>query len=156
MFQEEQFSQIAKKYMDTIFRVAFNYLKNQPEADDITQDVLLKLYLTDKTFENDEHIKNWLIRVTINCCKKAFLSPWKKIEPLDSYADKLSFTTPEHSSLFYMTMELPRKYRLVIYLYYYEGYSTQEIAQLLNIPKTTVATHLHRGRKMLKTKLGGH
>lgn len=156
MFQEEQFSQIAKKYMDTIFRVAFNYLKNQPEADDITQDVLLKLYLTDKIFENDEHIKNWLIRVTINCCKKAFLSPWKKTEPLDSYADKLSFTTPEHSSLFYMTMELPRKYRLVIYLYYYEGYSTQEIAQLLNIPKATVATHLHRGRKMLKTKLGGH
>lgn len=155
MFQEEQFTQIAKKYMDTIFRVAFNYLKNQSEADDITQDVLLKLYLTDRVFENDEHIKHWLIRVTINCCKKTFLSPWKKTEPLDLYAERLSFTTPEHSSLFYMTMELPRKYRLAIYLYYYEGYSTKEIAQLLNIPKATVATHLHRGRAMLKTKLGG-
>lgn len=153
MLQDEQFTCIAKQYMDTIFRVAFNYLKDSAEADDITQEVLIKLYQTDKVFESDDHIKHWLIRVTINCCKKAFLSPWRRTEPIEDYAESLSFRTPEHSDLFYMTMALPRKYRLAIYLYYYEEYSTEEIAQLLGIPKATVATHLHRGRQLLKTKL---
>lgn len=77
----------------------------------------------------------------------------EKIEPLETYVEKLSFSTPEHSELFYMTMELPRKYRIAIYLYYYENYSTEEIARLLHIPKATVATHLHRGRELLKRKL---
>lgn len=153
MLPKEQFIEMAEKYMDTIFRIAFHYLKNQPEADDITQEVLLKLYNTDKAFENEAHMKHWLIRVTINCCKKVFLSPWRKHEPLEAYADKLPFLTPEHSDLFYMTMELPRKYRLAIYLYYYEDYSTEEIAKILRIPKATVATHLHRGRELLKRKL---
>lgn len=153
MVQNQHFTKIAERYMDTIFRVAFNYLKNQSDADDITQEVLLRLYQTDKPFESEEHLRNWLIRVTINCCKKLFRTPWRRTEPLELYAETLSFTTPEHSELFYLTMELPRKYRIAIYLYYYEDYSTEEIGKLLDIPKTTVATHLHRGRQLLKTKL---
>ena len=66
MWQDEQFTSIAQKYMNMIFRVAFNYLKDRPEADDVTQEVLVKLYLSDKVFASDEHLKNWLIRVTIN------------------------------------------------------------------------------------------
>ncbi len=153
MFQEAQFTRIAEKYMDMIFRIAFHYLKDRAEADDITQEVLLKLYRTDKFFESEAHIRNWLVRVAVNCCKKACLSPWRKREPLDAYMDQLSFMTPEHGTLFYMIMELPRKYRLAIYLYYYEGYSTGEIAGLLHMPKATVATHLRRGRELLKEKL---
>lgn len=153
MLPREHFTETAEKYMDTIFRIAFNYLKSQTEADDVTQEVLLKLYNTDKIFENETHIRNWLIRVTVNCCKKACLSPWRKHEPLQNCADKLFFLTPEHSDLFYKVMELPRKYRVAIYLYYYEGYHTEEIAGILHIPKATVATHLHRGRELLKRKL---
>ncbi len=153
MLPREHFTETAEKYMDTIFRIAFNYLKSQTEADDVTQEVLLKLYNTDKIFENETHIRNWLIRVTVNCCKKAFLSPWRRHEPLENYADKLFFLTPEHSDLFYKVMKLPRKYRVAIYLYYYEGYHTEEIAGILHIPKATVATHLHRGRELLKRKL---
>lgn len=153
MLSQEHFIETAERYMDTIFRIAFHYMKSQTDADDITQEVLLKLYHTEKAFENEAHIRNWLIRVTVNCCKKAFLSPWRKHEPLENYADRLSFLTPEHSDLFYMTMELPRKYRLAIYLYYYEDYSTEEIAKILHIPKATVATHLHRGRELLKRKM---
>ena len=104
MFTEEQFSHLAKKYMDTVFRLAFNYLKSQSEADDVTQEVLIKLYRTDKEFDNEEHIKHWLIRVTINECKKAFLSPWKRIEPIEDYASTLSFTSPEHGELFYSSV----------------------------------------------------
>ena len=131
MFTEEQFSHLAKKYMDTVFRLAFNYLKSQSEADDITQEVLIKLYRTDKDFENEEHIKHWLIRVTINECKKAFLSPWKRIEPIEDYASTLSFTSPEHGELFYAVMDLPKKYRVPIFLYYYEDYSSEEISSFL-------------------------
>ena len=133
MFTEEQFSHLAKKYMDTVFRLAFNYLKSQSEADDVTQEVLIKLYRTDKEFENEEHIKHWLIRVTINECKKAFLSPWKRIEPIEYYASTLSFTSPEHGELFYAVMDLPKKYRVPIFLYYYEDYSCEEISSFLSI-----------------------
>ena len=153
MFTEEQFSHLAKKYMDTVFRLAFNYLKSQSEADDVTQEVLIKLYRTDKDFENEEHIKHWLIRVTINECKKAFLSPWKRIEPIEDYASTLSFTSPEHGELFYAVMDLPKKYRVPIFLYYYEDYSCEEISSFLGIANATVRTRLRRGREILKTKI---
>ncbi len=153
MFTEEQFSHLAKKYMDTVFRLAFNYLKSQSEADDVTQEVLIKLYRTDKDFENEEHIKHWLIRVTINECKKAFLSPWKRIEPIEYYASTLSFTSPEHGELFYAVMDLPKKYRIPIFLYYYEDYSCEEISSFLGIANATVRTRLRRGRELLKTKI---
>ena len=153
MFTEEQFSYLAKKYMDTVFRLAFNYTKSQTEADDVTQEVLIKLYRTDKEFESEEHIKHWIIRVTINECKKAFLSPWKRIEPIEDYASTLSFTSPEHSELFYAVMDLPKKYRVPIFLHYYEDYSCEEISSLLRIANATVRTRLRRGREMLKTKL---
>lgn len=153
MFTEEQFSYLAKKYMDTVFRLAFNYTKSQTEADDVTQEVLIKLYRTDKEFESEEHIKHWIIRVTINECKKAFLSPWKRIEPIEDYASTLSFISPEHSELFYAVMDLPKKYRVPIFLHYYEDYSCEEISSFLRIANATVRTRLRRGREMLKTKL---
>lgn len=153
MFTDEQFICLAQTYMDMVFRVAFNYLKNRAEADDITQTVLLKLYQSNREFESEAHIKHWLIRVALNECKKTVLSPWRRTEPLEDYAAVLSFTTPEHSELFFAAMALPKKYRMAIFLHYYEDYSTQEIARLLGIPKATVCTHLKRGRELLKNKL---
>lgn len=153
MFTEEQFSHLAKLHMDTIFRLAFNYTNSQSEADDITQEVLIKLYRTDKAFESEAHIKHWLIRVTINECKKVFLSPWKRIEPIEDYAEKLPFISPEHSELFYAVMDLPKKYRVPIFLHYYEDYSCEEISSFLNIPNATVRTQLRRGREILKSNL---
>ena len=153
MNRDEQFTAWAEESMDMIFRVAFNYLKSRADAEDVTQDVLVKLYQRQAPFESDAHRKHWLLRVTINCCKKRLLSPWRKTEPLEDYAETLSFSTPEHSQLFYLIMELPRKYRLAIYLYYYEEYSTAEIGELLHIPQATVATHLFRGRELLRKKL---
>ena len=153
MLTEEQFSHLAKKYMDTVFRLAFNYTKSQTEADDVTQEVLIKLYRTDKEFESEKHIKHWIIRVTINECKKAFLSPWKRIEPIEDYASTLSFSSPGHSELFYAVMDLPKKYRVPIFLHYYEDYSCEEISSFLRIANATVRTRLWRGREMLKTKI---
>ena len=129
MLTEEQFAYLAKKYMDTVFRLAFHYTKSRSESDDITQEVLLKLYRTDKPFESEDHVRYWLIRVTVNECKRAFLSPWKRTEPIEDYAEQLAFKTPEHSELFHAVMALPQKYRVPIFLHYYEGYSCEEISQ---------------------------
>lgn len=153
MFTDEQFTRLAKRYIDTVFRVALNYLRSSVEADDVTQNVFLKLWKEKKPFQNEEHIKNWLIRVTINECKSVLRSPWRKAENFEEYAEKLRFVTTEHSELFYAVMELPKKYRMAIYLYYYEGYSTEETAEILKISKATVATHLHRGRQLLRKLL---
>ena len=153
MFTDEQFTRCAEQNMDTVFRVALSYMKNLADADDITQNVLIKLYRANREFEDDAHIKHWLIRVTINECKKALLSPWRRWESIENYAATLSFETSEHSELFYAVMDLPKKYRVAVFLYYYEDYSTDEISTLLGIPKATVCTHLKRGREKLKKTL---
>lgn len=153
MLTNEQFTCYAKKYIDTVFRVALNYMKSGTDADDITQNVFLKLLKEPKPFSGDEHVRNWLIRVTINECKKALRSPWRSAENFEDYAAKLSFVTPEHSELFYAVMDLPKKYRIPIYLYYYEEYSTEDIAFMLKIPQATVCTQLKRGRELLKKVL---
>lgn len=153
MITDEQFTQYTQQYIDTVFRVAFSYVKNRPDADDITQNVLIKFYHTNKVFESDEHIKHWLIRVAINECKKALFSPWRNCELIDDYASTLTFSTPEHSELFYAVMGLPKKYRVAVFLYYYEDYSADEISKLIGIPRATVYTHLKRGREQLKNTL---
>lgn len=153
MLTDEEFTKCAEQYIDTVFRVAFSYVKNRADADDIAQNTLVKLYRADKDFESDAHIKHWLIRVAINECKKTLLSPWRRHEPIEDYANTLSFATKEHSELFYAVMGLPKKYRLAVFLHYYEDYSTEEISMLLGIPGATVRTHLRRGRQQLKITL---
>ncbi len=151
--QTEQFTRIARKYMDTVYRVALNYLRSPDGADDITQEVFLRLLRSETLFESEEHIRNWLIRVTVNECKRDLASRWRKVEPLEAYAEKLSFSSEENSETYRIVMGLPRKYRMVIYLHYYEGYSTAEIAQMLGSKQSTVCTQLERGRKLLKNML---
>lgn len=104
MFSNEAFAQNAEKYMDTVFRVAYGWLKNPDDANDVTQDVLIELYKTDKAFESDAHLKNWLIRVTVNRCKMLFRSPWRRHEDIDDYAETLSFEQPRDGELFKAVM----------------------------------------------------
>jgi RNA polymerase sigma-70 factor, ECF subfamily len=140
-----------EQYSDTIFKVALSYIKDKVTAEDILQDVLIK-YMTDPTdFNSDEHKKAWLIRVTINECKKFYRSLWNKRKiPLE---DIYSFNEPEKQDVFYAVMELPTKYRLIIHLYYYEGMSIIEISNALNMNENTVRSRLYRGRKILKNIL---
>jgi len=153
MITDEQFIAYTRMYMDTVFRVAFNYLKSRSDADDVTQNVLIKLYRANKTFDHDAHVKHWLIRVTINECKRTLRAPWRQIEPIEDYIETLRFEAPEQNELFELVMNLPAKYRVAIFLYYFEAYSTEEIAQLLHIPSATVRTRLRRARERLKLKL---
>lgn len=153
MLTNEQFTCLARRYIDTVYRVALNYIKSPSDADDITQNVFLKLLQEKKPFAGDDHVKHWLIRVTVNECKNLVRSRWWRAESIEEYAGQLVFDNQAQSDLFHMVMALPRKYRLPIYLHYYEGYSTQEIGQLLKLPKNTVCTQLKRGRELLKESL---
>ena len=143
---DEQFTYLTTKYIDTVFRVALSWMKHPSEAEDVTQTVFLKLYREPKPFISEEHVKHWLIRVAINECKKIFRNPFRAAEDIADYANSLRFETPEHSELYYAVMDLPQKYRVPIFLYYYEDYSTAEISKVMGIPTPTVATRLHRGR----------
>ena len=150
---DQQFVPLAQRYMDTIFRIAYSYLRSQADADDVTQDVLIQLYKTDTAFESDDHLKHWLIRVTVNRCKNIFRSPWRKVEDIADYENSLTFEAPEHRELFDAVMALDKRYRLPVLLYYYEGYSQKEIAGLLSLPGETVRTRLFRARGKLKATL---
>ena len=153
MFSNEAFALTAEKYMNTVYRVAFSYLKNRDDANDVTQDVLVELYKTDKAFESDAHLKNWLIRAAVNRCKMLFRSPWRRAEDIDDYAETLSFERADYSDLFRAVMALDRKYRVPLLLFYYEGYSTSEVAAILGVPEKTVSTRLYRARAKLRTEL---
>ena len=147
MKSNENFEQCARRYIDTVFRVAFSYLKNRPDADDVTQNVLLRLYQTRKDFASEAHLKNWLLRVTVNECKML----WRSRRHTESITE--NEPRPEDSrcaELFEAVMALDGKYRVPVFLFYYEGYSTKEIAQMLSLPVNTVSTRLSRARKQLK------
>jgi len=145
-----QFETLAKQYMDMVFRLAFSHLKSKADADDVTQNVLLALYKTETVFESDDHVRHWLVRVTINECRKHWRSPWTKHEDVSSYAETLRTEDDSAGDLFEAIMALDKKYRVLIVLYYYEGYAISEIAGMLHIPAGTVGTRLARARKKLK------
>lgn len=150
MLTNEQINTLSEKYLDTVYRVAVSYTKNPTDAEDVTQNVFLALIRSRPNFENDDHARFWLIRVAINESKKIFRSPWQKAVSFEAYAQNLAFENPSHSDLFYTVMGLPVKYRMPLYLFYYEEYSTEEIASILKIPKGTVCIRLKRGRDLLE------
>ena len=156
MRSEQEVNSAIEQYSDMILRLCTVYLKNSADTEDILQNVFLKYALCDKIFEGPEHEKAWLIRVTVNACKdwvkSFFRSRTISLEELKEY-------TPEATSEQYAVMEavwsLPKQYRDVIYLHYYEGYTAPEIAGILKRNPNTVYTHLHKGKELLKELLGG-
>ncbi len=152
----EQKQQCVEKHFDMVYRLAFNQTKAREHTDDVVQEVFLRFLKSDKYFESDEHIKAWLIRVTLNCSKNVFLSSWhKKTVPLTERVDEPTFDKTEMSDVYDAVRELPNKYRAVIHLFYYEDMSIEDISKSLNINASTVKSQLSRGRKLLKTKLKG-
>ena len=152
--EQKLYQEMVKKYADTVYRIAINYTKSGFDADDVVQNVFLKLYTQDKLAQDGEHLKRWLIRVSINECKNLLAAFWRKnVVSIEEENYEPVFSTPEKSDLYNAVMDLPIKYRIVIHLYYYEGYSSKEIASLLNIREQAVRTRLVRGRNMLKQQL---
>ena len=134
-----------------IFRAALGIMGQVADAEDIVQEAFLKLYQKASVFESKEHETAWLLRVTINLCKSRLRSPWRKktVPLLESYPAE----DARQQELVEAIQALNEKYRIVIHLYYYEGYSTKEIAEITEQKEGTVREQLTRARRLLKTFL---
>lgn len=148
--------EICTKYGDRLYAAAFNITRQRQDAEDAVQEALLRLYKSDKEFESEEHVKAWLIRVTINIAKSTCTSFWHRNRvPYEDYMEEIPFEDDSDRDLMEAVLSLPEKYRIIVHLYYYEGYKTREIADTLKLSENTVKTRLLQSRKLLKTKLEG-
>lgn len=141
------------RYFDTVYRLALSRTKDKQHAEDVTQDVFLRYIKTDKAFENEDHVKAWLIRVTINCTNSLFTSSfYKNTAPL---TEEIKFEMKEKSDVYYAVANLPSKYRTVIHLFYYEDMAIKDIANIMKTKESTIKSQLHRARTLLKKSLKG-
>lgn len=137
-----------KLYHQTVYRAAVSLVHNAAEADDIVQETFIKLFNSHKSFTSDEHCKAWLIRTAINLSKDLLKSfRFTHTEELD---EAIPAESLEECELTEALSKLPPKYRAVIHLHYFEGYSSGEIAEILGISATAVTTRLARAREKLK------
>ena len=145
-----------KKYGDDVLRIAYSATGSLSEAEDITQDIFLKLHEKPRSFTNDEHMKAYLIRAAYNRCinyRKSFRVS-RRVPLENDIEDQLSCKfTNEESSIREKLYRLPEKYGTVLYLFYYEGYSIREIADITGKKENTISSLLQRGRKKLKIEL---
>ena len=152
---KDYISDLLDKYGDMVLRIAYTYLKNRADAEDIVQDVFLRIIDKKPSFNDENHEKSWLIRATINMCKNKVNMFWNKnkcsIDDVQEFAVSDKYNTD--TSVFQAVMALGEKYRVVVYMYYYEGYSTPEIANVIGKSETTIRSLLHRARNKLKDML---
>ena len=139
----EEKRKIVEKHFDMVYRLAFSHTRDKTCTDDVVQEVFLRFIKQEKAFESDEHIKAWLIRVTVNCCHNVFSDLWhKRTASLSEREDVPVFDTVEESDVFTAVKSLPEKYRVVIHLFYYEDMSIEDISKALGMKVSTVKSHL--------------
>ncbi|MFG6330812.1 MAG: sigma-70 family RNA polymerase sigma factor [Lachnospiraceae bacterium] len=147
---EQQILSLFHEYSNMVYRLAYSYLRSPQDAEDLVQTVFLKL-IDGKALPKPGSERAFLTRITINCCKDQLRSAWRsRTVPMD---DTIPFRHSEDRELFHAVMELPEKYRIVIYLHYYEGYTFPEIARFLNISPSGVSMRMHRARTILQKQL---
>lgn len=152
---QERITQVYYRHVASVYRVCYSFMKNKTEAEDMVQETFLRLLTSDQIFENNRHERAWLIVTASNLCKDTLKKWWRKHEDLDDYANILPAADPKEDSVVEAVLNLPPKYKTVVYLYYYEGYATAEIARYLKSPEATVRSRLSRARSILKDQLGG-
>lgn len=156
MRDESEINRAVEEYADMVRCVCFYHLKNREDTEDVFQNVFLKYMLCDKPFKDREHEKAWLLRVAINACKDYVKSFFRRNAiPLETLREMEAGGMEEHREVLEAVLALPGKYKDVIYLHYYEGYSAFEIGRILGKKENTVYSLLSRGRGMLKEELGG-
>lgn len=150
---EAELTRIVEKFSGIVYRVAYCHVNDRQDADDITQDVFLALFMSRREFTDDEHIKAWLIRVTVNRCTNLLKSCRRRLSvPLEN-AEEIPFQPKEQGTLLPTLMKLKQKYRIVLYMFYYEDFPVSRIAEILGEKPSTVTTRLSRGRDKLRELL---
>ena len=147
--EKDYFSAVYEKYADDLYRISLIYLKKREDAEEAVTDTFIRLMEYRPDFENESHEKAWLTKTAVNICKNMHKSGWAK--NVVHNEEVLSYmTTPQEVSIMEEVLSLPPKYRVIIYMHYYQGYKAAEIAQMLNMKESTVLSRLSRGRKKLK------
>ena len=155
MRSKQEANRAIELYADTVRRICMLHLKNHADTEDIFQTVFLKYLLSSKEFETPEHEKAWFIRVTVNACRdllKSFIR--SRTVSMEELLDQPALADGS-SEVLEAVLSLPARYKDVVYLHYYEGYTAPEIARILGKNVNTVYTLLTRSRQLLKEKLGG-
>jgi RNA polymerase sigma-70 factor (ECF subfamily) len=146
--------QIVRTYADMVYRIAYRYVKNPTDADDVFSEVFLSYFKKDRVFESEEHRKAWLIRVTINCAKD-FLSQrsqWQQLQE-GMVSDQTKPNTDTYLDLYAAIEQLKPEYREVIKLFYLDDLTVKQIAEVLGKNENTVKTQLSRARETLRKLL---
>ncbi|MCL2030507.1 MAG: RNA polymerase sigma factor [Oscillospiraceae bacterium] len=151
---DKEIADIYFRHVKTIYRVCFAYMKTTHDAEDAVHDAFMKMITSSVVFESEEHEKAWLIRAAVNVCKNALKHWWRKMERFDDHADAESRSI-ETDDMFDAICALPEKYKTVILLYYYEGYTSAEIAKMLRRPQSTITNYMSEARRSLRKTLGG-
>lgn len=153
----EEYTRFINLYMNDIYRVAFSGCRNRQDAEDITQEVFEALLRYEKqAFRDEEHVKRWLIRVTVNKCKSMWRTPWKRkvdLSDQEIVSAEMEWENEQEEQLFFALRKLPLKYAQIVHLFYFEDMKIKEIADVTGISETAVATRLQRAREKLKTYL---
>ena len=155
MDNEYTVEELFKQYLDMVYRIALSYGTQVSFAEDVVQEVFLRLLKKKPRFKSKEHEKAWLIRVAINCCKSMVSSAWIKrtCSLEDARQAENLFQQEEESGLFELMAKLPAIYRTVLYLRYYEECQVKEIAKLLHITPNLVSARLSRAKKLMKKEI---
>ena len=154
MKTEKELTAAVNKYGDLVLRLCLIHLKNKADSDDIFQEVFLRYYRHNGSFESDEHEKAWIIRVTNNACKDLLRNFFhSRTVSIDEIGELQGRDETEYREVFEAVLSLPEKNREVVYLHYYEGYKAREIASILKMNVNTVYTLLTRSKEMLKGML---
>lgn len=143
------------KYADMVYRIALTQMKNTHDAQDVFQEVFLRLVKNLSSLESEEHVKAWLIRVTINCSKSNLASAFRRYTQPMEESSQLIFETKEQGDLYEYVQRLPKKYWIVVYLFYYEELSIKEIGEMTKQKESTVKSQLSRARALLRQELEG-
>jgi len=154
---EKEVLETYQKYKDTVYKLAYSYCKNKSQAEDAFQEVFYKFMVHHPRFKTFEHEKAWFIRTTINVCKDLLKVKWNhsvvRLEDWDGEKAVPTESCNAFDELREAVLALPEKYRMPIHLYYYEGYSVREIAQMLHRSERAIQTQLQRGREKIKQSM---
>ena len=143
------------RHVDTVYRVCYMFMKNRADTEDMVQNTFIRLMKDKTVFQSVEHEKAWLIRTATNLCKDHLKHWWNRTVGLDDASEVEVEQDVNTDSTLEKVMSLPPKYKTAIYLYYYEGYTTAEIAKILNKNQSTIRGYLLKGRELLKMEMEG-
>ena len=151
---DKELAELYERHKSTVWRVCFAYLKNTSDTEDAVQETFIRLIKSGPAFESEEHEKAWLIRTASNVCKNMLGHWWRKRESIEQFHDLPDAEKADASDVLEAVTALPDRYKTVVYLYYYEGYTGAEISKMLKKPQSTIRNHLREARIILKERLG--